>query len=217
MNNKITRRKFIKLTALVGSIIATPTILGLGEKIALGQEKSAKDLVRNRKKGSNSWFSPREYVIAGALAALIIPSDETGPGALEANVVDSLDRLLAERKNRHTLYKEGLNAFDELARSKYSQEFIKLTQEQQLSLLELVSSTSEELVLTDFSLSNRINRKIKYYYYKYFSHGFGATIDLFPKLVKDVKNAFYTSQVSWDLLGYDGPPQPWGYIGRLSG
>lgn len=217
MRNKITRRKFIKLSAFVGSIICASTVLDINNKVALSQGKNAKDLERNQKKGSNKWFNSREYAIVGALAAMIIPSDETGSGALEANVVGSLDHLLAERKDRHTLYKEGLNAFDELARSKHSQEFIKLTQEQQLSLLELVSSTSEELVLTDFSLSNRINRKIKYYYYKYFSHGLGATIDLFPKLVKDVKNAFYTSRVSWDWLGYDGPPQPLGYIGRLAG
>ena len=55
MNNKITRRKFIKLTALVGSIIGASTILVLGEKVTLSQEKSAKDLVRSRKKGSNSY------------------------------------------------------------------------------------------------------------------------------------------------------------------
>lgn len=216
MNNKITRRKFIKLTALVGSIIGASTILGLGEKVTLSQEKSAKDLVGSRKKGSNSWFSPREYAIAGALAAMIIPSDETGPGALEANVADSLDRLLAERKNRHTLYQEGLNAFDELSQREYAQGFVELTNKQQINLIERVGNASEELELSEYSLSNRFKRKIKYYYYKYNPNGLGATIDLFPKLVRDVKRAFYTSQVSWDWLGYDGPPQPLGYIGRVS-
>lgn len=216
MSNKITRRKFIKLTALVGCIISVSPVVSLGEKIPLNRKKSNIDDVRNRKKNSDHWLKPEEYALVGALAALIIPSDETGAGAREANVVDSLDSLLAGKRDMQAFYLEGLNAFDELAQSEYSQNFIELTYQKQQNLLELIDGTLEKLELSDSSISNRLIRKGKYYYYKYKPDGLGATIDLFPTLVKDVKRAFYSSQVSWDWLGYDGPPQPWGYIGRVS-
>ncbi len=216
MRNKITRRKFIKLTLFVGSIIGASTVFGLGGKVAPGKEKNVNNLVRKRKKSSNNLFNPREYAIAAVLADLIVPSDETGPGALDADVVNSLDRwLLAESQRRQTLYIEGLSAFDELARHNYNQGFIELTHKQQIDLLKLVDRAHEELELGDYSLLSRISRKFKYYKYTKWE-GLGATISMFPALVVDVKRTFYTSQIAWDWLGYDGPPQPRGYIGRIS-
>jgi hypothetical protein len=45
--------------------------------------------------------------------------------------------------------------------------------------------------------------------------GFSQALKLCPQLVDDVKQAFYTSAVGWSWLGYEGPPFPNGYLGRL--
>jgi hypothetical protein len=37
-------------------------------------------------------------------------------------------------------------------------------------------------------------------------------VDFFSGFVDDVFEAFYTSPVAWNLLGYDGPPMPLGYL-----
>lgn len=216
MHNKITRRKFIKRIVFVGSAIGAMTILGASGKVALDRRRIRnKKPVRSRKENSKSWFTSREYALVGSLAALIVPSDETGPGALDTEVVNTIDSMVSKSQSRQTLYTKGLKAFDEAAQHKYNLPFIKLTYEQQIDLLKLVDRVHEELILRDYSLLNRINRKFKYYKYTKWD-GLGATTDMFPTLVKDVIQSFYTTQVAWDWLGYDGPPQPIGYIGEVS-
>jgi hypothetical protein len=43
------------------------------------------------------------------------------------------------------------------------------------------------------------------------ANGSLAAAQFFSRLVGDVKQAFYTSRVGWEWLGYDGPPMPQGY------
>ena len=217
MKDKITRRKFIILTAFFGGLVGALTIVGVNDTSRmLRKRKSARDIVRSKKQNINRWFTPGEYALVSVLAALIIPTDETGIGASEANVVNSIDLMVSKSQEQQILYREGLEAFDDVARDEYGRVFVELTNEQQISILNLVDHTLDELKISNFSLLNRINRKVKYYYYKCKPGGLGGTIDLFPKMVKDVKREFYTSKVAWDWLGYDGPPQPGGYIGRVS-
>lgn len=133
MNNKITRRKFIKWAAIVGGAISVSSFLSIGGKAILDRRKRAKKLAGSTKErpvANNSGFTPRECVLLSALAALIVPT-------------------------QFIYYKNKLGCEEE-------------------------------------------------------------TIRLFPILVKDVKQVFYTSQISWDWPGYDGPPMPNGYLGQLS-
>jgi hypothetical protein len=212
---KITRRKFMKLAAVIGSAI----VIGISGKTILDERKQTKELARRSKKLSTEggrWFSQNESILLGTLAALIVPSDEKGPGASDANVNDYLDRLVATKKGHQEVYSNGLYDFDKLAKKKYGQMFADLTPGQGIELLELVDRAAKDINVRVDSLSKRIYRKLKYYEYAKWD-GLGTTIDLFPILVKDVMGAYYTSQVSWDWLGYEGPPQPRGYIlGRVS-
>ena len=56
------------------------------------------------------FFTPAEAERVGALASVIIPSDE-GPGAKEAGVVFFIDALLAEAdETERDVYREGLRS-----------------------------------------------------------------------------------------------------------
>lgn len=195
--------------------------LSIGGKIVLDKRKRAKKFAGNKRERpveSNRWFTPEECTLIGALAALIVPSDEIGPGVSDIDIVDALGRVVEKSEERQILYRKGLDAFDEVALREYGSVFARLTGEQQLSILKsLDNATSLSKAITaSRSLFERANRKAKKIYYKYKLNGFGEAIDLFPVLVNDVVECFYTSPVAWNWLGYDGPPMPNGYLGQLS-
>ena len=166
---------------------------------------------RERPNDGTHWLTPGEYLVASALAALIVPSDETGPGAQEARGADTLDRLVAGSHPRQLLYAYGLLAFDELAQHKHDRGFAELDQEKQMDLLTRVERVRAESA-TRSSLE-KITRRAAILCGRW--GGLPAAVDLFPTLVEDVLQAFYTSRVAWEWLGYDGPPMPTGYYERV--
>jgi hypothetical protein len=153
-------------------------------------------------------FTPEESALVSALASLVIPSDETGPGAREADVGQTLERLVATSRFRHELYRRGLRAFDVWAEHEYKRKFNDLSYREQLNLLRQVDTVHQELSIK-LSLIGKIKRKLKVVYRE--RKGLFPAVELFPDLVSDVLRAFYTSQVAWDWLDYDGPPMPRGY------
>jgi hypothetical protein len=117
--------------------------------------------------------------------------------------------LVASSQSRQILYAHGLFALDHLAHRKHRRKFVELTQEQQMGLLRKADQVRHYPPRP--SIIGKIARKAVMLYYKW---RFPA-VDLFPRLVQDVFQCFYTSQVSWIWLGYDGPPMPRGYPGLL--
>ena len=161
---------------------------------------------RERPYGSGGWFTPDEALVVTALASLIVPSDETGPGAKEAGVTASLDRLLAQSPSRQRLYRTGLLACDEWARRRHGRRFVELTVDHQREFLHWVDPASPMLERPS-SLSHKLWRKVAGVYRKWRC----PLVELFPDLARDVMGAFYTHPVTWNWLGYDGPPMPAGY------
>ncbi len=209
------RRVFLKRAALMGGAVGLAAA-GIGGKVALdsqGRRALLAERERQRPTGGIAWATQAEYVLLGALASHLLPSDNAGPGAPEAQAVDVLDRLIATSAHRRALYAPGLLAFDELARRMHGVVFVELTRPEQLALLETVDQMQQNINRATISLPDRVERKAQDLYHDW--EGLGPALDLFPQLVSDVMQAFYSSQVAWDWLGYDGPPQPAGYVGRL--
>ena len=220
--SKMSRRQFVKRAAVIGTLaVGGSSALGGGkallEKVSLDKIIAQRDRLRPR--DGKHWFIPSEYETANALAALIIPSDETGPGAREVEVIDRLDGLVAMSVSRQTPYVSGLVGFDELARHEGGSSFAKLTNERQLQLFELVYDTYETTHTGGSSLIEFTTRNLIEAYHTWPApggwRGFSAALELCPQLIDDVKQAFYTSTVGWSWLGYEGPPFPNGYLGRL--
>ena len=221
--NKITRRQFVKRAAVVGAAAIGGTgIIGAGKVVVdkLSRDETLAQRDRERPRNGAGWFIPAEHILVGALAALIVPSDGAGAGAKEADVVNTIDRLLAKSRSRQLLYAPGLLGFDELAQHEYGSGFAELTEGQQLRLLQLVDRTHQTATTGGLAVTERLRRKTIRLYHQWPApgawDGFGAILQLFPQLIEDVKEAFYTSTVAWDWLGYDGPPFPRGYFGRVN-
>ena len=161
---------------------------------------------RDRPQEAGRWLTPTEHGVLAALASLIIPSDDTGPGAADADVTASLDRLLARSPARQPFYRNGLLACDEWAQREHGRSFVALTPDQQRALLRWLEPTDAALTRSA-SLTGKLRRKAVDVYRKWRC----PLLELFPELSRDVMGAFYTHRVCWDWLGYDGPPMPDGY------
>jgi hypothetical protein len=146
------------------------------------------------------------------LASLIVPSDEAGPGAKEAGVVEKIDHWVAVSTEKQIVYARGLLALDERALHDSDCTFVHLTFEQQLNLLRQVDRLHHECSSSGSNL-NKMKTRLLVRYYKV--NGFFWAVELFQRLVADVLRAFYSSRVCWDWLGYDGPPMPYGYSDLL--
>jgi len=81
------------------------------------------------------FFSAEEYALVERLTELIIPSDET-PGAREAGVAEFVDHMIAHDRSQQYKYRTGLTWLNAHAERTLGQPFLKLSQEQQISLLE---------------------------------------------------------------------------------
>jgi Gluconate 2-dehydrogenase subunit 3 len=220
--SKMSRRQFVKRAAVIGTFaVGGSSALGAGkallDKVSIDKIIAQRDRLRPR--DGKHWFIPSEYESASALAALIIPPDETGPGAREVEVIDRLDSLLATSVSRQALYVSGLVGFDELARHEGGSSFAELADERQLQLFKLVHDTYEKTSTGGSSLIDFTTRNLIEVYHTWPApggwRGLSAALELCPQLVDDVKEAFYTSTVGWSWLGYEGPPFPNGYLGRL--
>ena len=188
----------------------------LGECLMMLSLKTSKELARRdreRPREGLEWFTADESALVEVLANLIVPSDEASPGAEQMDVLggsagETLDRLVAGSQRRQALYARGLLALDRLAKDEYKATFVALSQEKQVHLLQFVDRLQQKWS-KPISLTAKLKTKIAILYHKW--SGLFPAAELFPTVVQDVLQAFYTNRVSWAWLGYDGPPMPEGY------
>jgi len=81
------------------------------------------------------FFSPAEYVTIEALAALIIPSDDS-PGTREAGVAEFIDFMAASDPSIQTRFRRGLGWLDAWATTHAGQPFRQLAPAAQIALLD---------------------------------------------------------------------------------
>src|SRR5678815_1683145 len=90
-------------------------------------------------------FTAEEAQTVKAIVARIIPSDENGPGALEARADRFIDRALAGAlKASRPAYSTGLMAVNAAARSSRGKDFSQLSAADQDAVLTSVQQTSAQ-------------------------------------------------------------------------
>jgi hypothetical protein len=156
--------------------------------------------------GGQGWLQEDERRFLEALSDAIIPSDDHSPGARDARVVETLDRQLEASQSRQELYARAFASFDRLSQKRHGRHFADLTASERTELLREIErlrgeGTSDGSSTGMLTLSLRLLRNVR-----------APVVRLFPVLVNDVMQAFYTHPVSWQWLGYDGPPMPRGYL-----
>ena len=170
---------------------------------------------RNQKRPGEGthWFIPEEVGLIQVLASHIVPSDENTPGANEMDVLGSsavqiLDTLVADSPWRQDLYAKGSISIDKLAEKIANSKFSELKEPRQLELLKYLGNLHTNWLKANSS-SSKFMKNI--FILQQELAGSLPGIELYSTLVRDVTQAFYTSEVCWIWLGYDGPPMPHGY------
>ncbi|MGH9367240.1 MAG: gluconate 2-dehydrogenase subunit 3 family protein [Thermoanaerobaculia bacterium] len=153
------------------------------------------------------WLREDERQLLEILSSLIVPSDEGGPGAREAGVVEILELRLASSPSRQGLYTRGLPGFDRISRKRYGRPFSALAISQQLDLLHEIDRLSNVKTGSVSVARKALVKSLNLYRILRF-----PAVQLLPELIDDVMQTFYTSPVSAAWLGYDGPPMPRGYL-----
>jgi len=94
-------------------------------------------------------LTAHETEILAAMVDRLIPSDEMGPGALDAGALRFIDRALSEAESSQAEgYRSGLAALDRYARSSRGAPFVELTARDQDSVLidcQIGSATGAEV------------------------------------------------------------------------
>ena len=133
MSGFLSRREMLKRAAAAGAVTAVP-------QGALAQGLSA----AGTPDPFENLTSPRSRILE-AVVARLIPSDENGPGALEAGAARYIDRALGGAfAELQSLYATGLDAVDTHARDTAGQPFAELDANQQDAVLGDLESNAAE-------------------------------------------------------------------------
>ena len=212
----INRREFIKKLGIgalatgglltVGGVIVSPPDMKLPDPYPeLPDWKPAIPAYNDKA----LFFDEHQYALVATLAAIIIPSDDD-PGATEAGVVDYIDRSVADSDKRQGIYRKGLKWLEDLSQEEYGTDFLTVDLMKQIELLRRIDETATVRSRPVSSFMERLDRKIDNVWDSQFGIGYHSVF--FKTLHRDVILAFYSDPISWQAVGYYGPPQPVGYL-----
>ena len=123
-----TRRDLLKLAGAAGAAAVTPGATGRRSSAQGRRPAPAREPLRA--------LTPHEADLLDRIAALLVPSDENGPGATEAMAVRYIDRALAGAlQEQREAYRVGLAALERYAAKTRGAPFLQLSETRQISLL----------------------------------------------------------------------------------
>jgi gluconate 2-dehydrogenase gamma chain len=137
-------------------------------------------------------LTAQETEILGAMVDRLIPSDDMGPGALEAGAVRFIDRALSEAESDSVdTYRTGIAALDRYSRYSRGAPFVELSERDKDSVLidvQLGAATGAEVgfVGSSGSFFNMVK-----------SHTWQGTFG-------DPMYGGNINFIGWDILGYPG-------------
>lgn len=125
-------------------------------------------------------FTAEEYTTLQRLADLIVPADDHSQGALAAGAPEFIDFLSSQCKELADIYTGGLAWLDHEMNKRYSTPFTAAAPDQQIAMLDLIA------------------------YRKNDSPELGPGIRFFTWVRNMTVDAFYTSKIGMDDLGFMG-------------
>ena len=123
-----------------------------------------------------------------------------------ASAIRQIDRLVSTRRASRPVYARGLIAVDEMARRMHGRGFAVLADDEKVSVVSAMESIHSRGA--DPSLG-RLRRRLAHAAGMW--RGASAAAELYPVMVSDTQRVFYSSEIAWLWLQYDGPPMPLGY------
>jgi hypothetical protein len=130
------RRSLLKIIGVVGSTCAFP----FASEDLYGQSAAQPPVEQHHhtapeQQAQPRFFNPSDYRTISRVADLIIPDTDT-PGAIGAGVPAYIDIVVARNTDQQLVVADGLRWLDNEAQRKSGKQFIELSEEQQLSILE---------------------------------------------------------------------------------
>ncbi|MGH9629598.1 MAG: gluconate 2-dehydrogenase subunit 3 family protein, partial [Bryobacteraceae bacterium] len=84
--------------------------------------------------GAPKFFAPDEIAVISRIADLIIPETDT-PGAVAAGVPLYIDLVVSKDDSHQQTFRNGLDWLSQQSKEVFGEDFLKLTEEQQISIL----------------------------------------------------------------------------------
>lgn len=127
------RREALKIIGAIGTTCAFPFSAGelYGQHVHGEPGKQASP-------SAPQFFKTGEYAAISALANLIIPDTDT-PGAVAAGVPAYIDYVVRNNRVHQETFRLGLEWLEKESRERHGEDFVKLTEEQQIAILQPVS------------------------------------------------------------------------------
>lgn len=125
-------------------------------------------------------FNAHEYATLRRLSELIMPADERSKSAVEAGAPEFIDLLASNNEELAHIYTGGIAWLDQEMNRRYSSTFVDAKPEQQTSLLDLIAYRKNE------------------------SAELGPGIRFFAWVRNMVVDAYFTSKIGMDYLGFQG-------------
>ncbi|MDG2166983.1 MAG: gluconate 2-dehydrogenase subunit 3 family protein [Opitutales bacterium] len=136
-------------------------------------------------------FSSAQWKSVETITGRIIPTDEE-PGAIEANCVNFIDKVLAnEDKAQKSIYEKGLTELNTVSRKRFDKAFIDLNEVQQDEILAKLETDEVE------GWSDSAGSPATFF----------ATVRAHTLIgfLSDPKYGGNQDYVGWKLIGYPGP------------
>jgi len=132
-----TRRHALKLLGTIGVTCAFPfagdELYGQHVHTTLAQTPAAGPF-------APAFFTPSEYAALSRLTDVIIPATDT-PGAAAAGVPEYIDRVVSLNAEHQPLIREGLAWLDRQSKTRFSREFLSLSEAEHTAILQPLSDT----------------------------------------------------------------------------
>jgi len=127
-------------------------------------------------------FNTHEYAMLRRLAEMIVPPDDHSKGALEAGAPEFIDLLASSNAELAAIYTGGMAWLDEQMKRRYHAAFTAAKPDQQTDMLDLIAYRQNEAAHPEL----------------------GPGIHFFNWIRNMVVDAYYTSKVGMDDLGFVG-------------
>jgi gluconate 2-dehydrogenase gamma chain len=176
----ISRRDFLGQGAIYGGTFMA--LLNLPRPNAFAAARASRDPIT---------FSSVQWRTVEAVTGRIIPTDHE-PGAIEANCVNFIDKVLAnEDKAQKSVYDDGLLGLEAVSQKRFSKSFTYLNEEQQDQILASLEADSADGWPEAAGSAS----------------GFFGTVRVHTLIgfLSDPKYGGNHDHIGWKVIGYPGP------------
>ena len=200
----LSRRDMLRNIALAVTAVA-------GGQLKLEAAQHVHQQAKEEKKKAGiyqpKFFNEHEYTTIRRLSELIVPADEVSSSAKDAGAPEFIDLLCSQNPELANIYTGGLAWLDAEANMLYASSFLNAQAEQQTALLDSIvqlEQTSKQIRERGLTYEGMVHYQGLGHYGFQPSTNLGPGVFFFKWLRKMTIDAFYTSEIGIQDIGYKG-------------